>query len=258
MSRISIPFGPEQVDALNQFQLGVSWCTPGYPVTCPHRGGSEDTLDEDAPPAGARITHGTQGGTAGVLVARASGWACPHCNHTQDWAHGFMAQLAPQALGDDSIAAFAALALRTQGRITDRQALLERINKAIDAYSKLFISHFVRESQSEQESEPITRATTVVPFMLASLRRRRMELMGVRCAAGQAPIADASWTRLSKEKPGDDTSVEVLYQDDTISNPLHDGFGCIAWIEIRRFYSGRILTTGAMPTHWREPVRLTL
>lgn len=257
MSRITAPFSPEQVDALNQFQLGVSWCSPGHPVLCPHWGGSEDALDDDAP-AGARITHGEQGGPLGVLVATASGWQCPHCDHSQNWAYGFMAQLAPQAFADDSIASFAALALRTQGQITDRQALLERIDEAIGAYKELFVSRFVRESQSDQESEPISRATIVVPFMLASLRRRRMELMGVKCAAGQAPVTDESWTHLRDAKPGDSTSVEVLYHDENITNPLHDGFGCNAWIEIRRFYLGRILTIGAMPTHWREPVRLVL
>lgn len=258
MRKITAPFSEDQVDALNQFQLGISWCAPGHPVTCPHRAGSEDNLDDEDAPAGARVTHGAQGGQLGVLVATARGWACAHCDHTQDWAHAFMAQTAPQALSDESFASYAALALRTRGRITDRQALLERIDAAIGAYKELFLYRFALESHSDQQNELIGRARTVAPVMLASLRRRRMALMGVGVSAGELPAADASWTLLSEGKPGDDVLVEVLYHDQKITNPFHDGFGCNAWIESRRFYGGRILPSGGTPTHWRPAERLTL
>lgn len=259
MRKITALFSEDQVDALNQFQLGISWCAPGHPVTCPHRAGSEDNLDDEDAPAGARVTHGAQGGQLGVLVATARGWACSHCDHTQDWAHAFMAQTAPQALSDESFAAYAALALRTRGKITNRQALLERIDAAIGAYKELFLFRFALESHSDEQNALIARARTVAPVMLASLRRRRMALMGVGLgAAGEAPAADASWTCLSERKPGDDALVEVLFQGEVISNPSHDGFGCNAWIESRRFYGGRILPSGGTPTHWRPAERLTL
>ncbi|ABM39682.1 hypothetical protein [Polaromonas naphthalenivorans] len=193
-----------------------------------------------------------------MLVATARGWACAHCDHTQDRAHAFMAQTAPQALSDESFAAYAALALRTRGRITDRQALLERIDAAIGAYRYLFLYRFALESHNDQQSELIGCARAVAPVMLASLRRRRMALMGVGQAAGEAPAADASWTPLSEGKPADDVSVEVLYQLEEITNPFHDGFGCNAWIESRRFCGGRILPSGGTPTHWRPAERLTL
>ena len=40
--KITAPFSLKQADALNQFQLGVSWRVPGHPVTSPHRAGSEN------------------------------------------------------------------------------------------------------------------------------------------------------------------------------------------------------------------------
>ena len=61
--KIIPPWNYEQVDALNRFQRA------GYmhPFTCPndHPGDKE-------------------------LMARRTGWLCPHCDYTQYWAHKFM------------------------------------------------------------------------------------------------------------------------------------------------------------------------
>jgi hypothetical protein len=69
-TRVWAPFTPDQVQALNLFQNSY-W----HPFTCPYR---------------ARPGHGT-----GDLVAAREGWYCPDrdCDHTQDWAHDFMADL---------------------------------------------------------------------------------------------------------------------------------------------------------------------
>ena len=66
MNRIYAPFNEDQVDALNKFQsLGYI-----HPFTCPNNHGGER-----------------------ILEARESGWVCPDCNYTQNWAHDFMGEV---------------------------------------------------------------------------------------------------------------------------------------------------------------------
>lgn len=61
---IHAPFTPGQVGALNRWQS-----RPGvHPFTC----GSD--------------------GCGAVLIAYPSGWECPRCGYTQNWAHSFMAR----------------------------------------------------------------------------------------------------------------------------------------------------------------------
>lgn len=63
--KIYAPFTREQVVALNEWQR-AEWL---HPFTCRDR---DDHV----------------GG--GELVATVSGWVCPQCPYTQDWAHRFM------------------------------------------------------------------------------------------------------------------------------------------------------------------------
>lgn len=66
--KITAPWTPEQVDALNAYQrLGYV-----HEFTCPHGENHQDR----------------------ILVATASGWRCRWCDYTQDWAHDFMADKA--------------------------------------------------------------------------------------------------------------------------------------------------------------------
>ncbi len=71
LPKISAPFTPEQVAALNRFQRESRF----HPFTC-GRGRRTDRAHLDG---------------EGVLVATEAGWKCPYCDYTQDWAHAFMA-----------------------------------------------------------------------------------------------------------------------------------------------------------------------
>lgn len=77
---IHAPFTPEQVQRLNESQTQTGPDMPFHPFTCGYR-------DESA--------HGQEGGDTGVLIATEDGWVCPSCDYTQDWAHAFMAERAP-------------------------------------------------------------------------------------------------------------------------------------------------------------------
>ena len=77
MNKITTPFTPDQVQALNEHQTNASQASvlAGHPFTCANRGDGN---------------HGDEGGDRGVLIATESGWVCPHCDYTQDWAHESM------------------------------------------------------------------------------------------------------------------------------------------------------------------------
>lgn len=77
MELIHSPFTPFQVQALNEYQISASQASvlAGHPFTCVNRSDGK---------------HGDEGGDHGVLIATESGWVCPHCNHTQDWAQESM------------------------------------------------------------------------------------------------------------------------------------------------------------------------
>lgn len=64
LSRITVPFTPEQVQSLNEYQASGHF----HPFTCQNVGSRHP-----------------------VLVAAADGWRCPSCEYKQDWAHEWMA-----------------------------------------------------------------------------------------------------------------------------------------------------------------------
>lgn len=61
MSKRTAPFTDDEVDALNLYQASGVF----HPFTC----ANGDRFD---------------------LVASNSGWKCPYCGYTQDWAHHWM------------------------------------------------------------------------------------------------------------------------------------------------------------------------
>lgn len=76
LERIEAPFTATQVRGLNEYQTRTAFGRDMHPFTCANRGDGH---------------HGEEGGDTGVLIATYEGWVCPHCDYTQDWAHGFMA-----------------------------------------------------------------------------------------------------------------------------------------------------------------------
>ncbi len=67
---IYAPWTPEQVAALNRYQQLRDF----HPFTCGSgRRQDEFHLDDQ-----------------GVLLATESGWVCPYCDYTQDWAIAWM------------------------------------------------------------------------------------------------------------------------------------------------------------------------
>jgi hypothetical protein len=61
------PWTPEQVENLNRYQQWGGF----HGFTC-------GTKEKHAP------------GADELLIAHETGWACPSCDYTQDWAHAFM------------------------------------------------------------------------------------------------------------------------------------------------------------------------
>lgn len=68
--KVHAPFTPDQVHALNEYQIDGYF----HPFTCPNR--------KDHMP--------------GILVATEAGWVCSTCEYTQDWCLEFMARYKPK------------------------------------------------------------------------------------------------------------------------------------------------------------------
>ena len=85
MEKLEAPFSQPIAHALNQSQVGVGKGMVTHPFTCANRGNGH---------------HGEEGGDTGVLIATLTGWVCPHCDYTQDWAHPMMASSTPDGLPD--------------------------------------------------------------------------------------------------------------------------------------------------------------
>jgi hypothetical protein len=73
---LKAPFRAEAVVHLNRYQNYSGW----HPFTCGNdRGSAEHKAYAEA-----------HGGDWGQLIATSTGWVCPVCGYTQDWAHDFM------------------------------------------------------------------------------------------------------------------------------------------------------------------------
>ena len=100
---IKAPFSPHQVQRLNEYQCGFV-IGRHHPFTCLHR---EHGLSEESDIGGAvrKVTHEVIAGHRGLLVATPSGWMCPHCGYTTDWAFSFMCDrpALPQAPDRDKL-----------------------------------------------------------------------------------------------------------------------------------------------------------
>lgn len=262
MTQITAPFTPAQVDLLNQYQSGVNSIMPGHPFTCPNR--SDGVAYQDGKADYSKATHGNQGGDRGILIATQDSWVCPHCGYTQDWAHETMAL--PVSIDNENLMA----ATLSASGIDSKQTLLERIEKVISEYMALYMSRRISVSQTAEQNEQSERIWSVVAVMLASLRRRRMALLGVQISTDKViNSVDPIWRDVAQERPKDNFDVWLLMQDQPqlssgtfagkpmtfggVSNPGHDGYGCNVWVQIGHFWEGgQFLSTGGYPTHWRE------
>lgn len=252
MESIYAPFTPEQVDALNQFQVGASLALMGHPFTCANRSDGN---------------HGSEGGDKGLLIATESGWVCPHCGYTQESAWSAMAKPVSDVEIKKSSSDMASR-LMAQGQDVG-QFELDRVEKAIEEYQSLRMSRMLSVDQTKKENEKTERIWETTEFMLASLRRRRLQHFGVHVNSAREMVSiDPSWRDLNNEKPKGKVNLEILVQDRPkhivdlggprsiggVSNPGHEGFGCNAWIVVGSFWddNGTYLPTGGDRTHWRD------
>jgi hypothetical protein len=80
---VKTPWTEEQVDNLNRWQR----CGRVHPFTC-----AGDRAD-----AAHKAYADEHGEDWGQLIATPTGWVCPVCSYTQDWAHDFMLELPPDS-----------------------------------------------------------------------------------------------------------------------------------------------------------------
>lgn len=247
MNLIYAPFTLEQIDALNQYQIGASFLLIGHAFTCLNRSDGN---------------HGSEGGDTGLLIAIESGWVCPHCEYTQNSAWDFMVKSSSDPQIKKSTSDFMSRAMAVGHDIS--QFELDRVEQAIEDYQALGKARMVSVCQTNEENEKTERIEKYKPFMLASLRRRRMQHFGVlidpkdvhssfhpNVIRPHSAVVDATWTACKVANPPNEMRVQLLFQDEVL-NPAHDGYGCNAWIGEGAFENDIFLSTGGYVTHWRE------
>lgn len=230
MKQITAPFPIDSVHRLNQRQVGVDDLVQMFhPFTCPNRG---DT------------SHGDEGGDRGVLIATTGGWVCPHCDHTQNWAHAAMAEPAKPMLAG----------LLGLSEDEARARMIERVEARLVGYKALYESLFTN-------NRSFAAAGNGVQSMIESLNVRRLALDGIEVDA-QTRIVQPDprlWTALKERKPPRPGFYEVLYVDPLVGNPLHPGFGAGGWIKSDQWngpwgtncFAG-VLHHGGEAAYWRE------
>lgn len=180
MKQITVPFTPEQVDLLNQFQVGVSIGALGHPFTCVNR--SEGISYSHGRRDECIATHGTEGGDLGLLVATTDGWVCPSCGHTQNWAYEFMAQ-SPSS----EAAACLSPGLVAAG-MASPQALLARTQKALVDYAEWCMYRRRSLFQTPDQIDQSNRICKASQVMVASLRKHEAALLDlIPAPAGANP-----------------------------------------------------------------------
>ncbi len=246
MEMIEAPFSDEQVQALNEYQVGaiVDWpMASGHPFTCASRGDGQ---------------HSREGGDLGLLIATSAGWICPACGYTQDWAHEGMASAATLGQQRDFDIG------RTSAWST--AWLHTKLAGYIKAYGNLYANprYWQDARRPAEENRQAEHLRTAIETMLASLHRAAMVLEGVETRPGRARAISATWTPAKAALPMPGKPIDILMQDGPevgwphhVSNPLHDGFGTDVWVRRGRQYepqfgAGLVLPveTGRV-THWR-------
>lgn len=135
MSKIHAPFSIPIAVALNQAQTGVGNGMMIHPFTCAYRNDGH---------------HGDEGGDTGVLIATPSGWVCPHCDYTQEWAYSAMAADAPD----------------------------QAVNRLLRHRYKTMLPTVLKTIEAYQELQSIRPDAPGLAEMLYALEVRRLELLG--------------------------------------------------------------------------------
>lgn len=242
MSISQSPFTLAQVQLLNERQCHVESVGPFglfHPFTCPDR---------------SNPGHGDEAGDRGVLIATESGWICPYCGYTQDYAYTAMVTpstpLPPEAME----------ALNKIANADELQArLLANIDQVIAAYDALRKTRKLSWDQSEEENLASKRIWDNAQVMLQCLYRRRLALKGVEVRPGRDFSIDPSWIPRTGKLPPVGRHVEVLCHDPRIGNPAHPGCGHGYTVHVSQIPAdGSLnsfwceLTGDGLVTHWRE------
>lgn len=274
MNQIEAPFNDAQIQALNENQCGAgNPLTATHPFTCANcrdrmaldnyaahlRAAAESDASFDGTPKSQRIPTGIgrEGGDLGVMIATPSGWVCPYCGGTRDWAWSGMAtpsDLTPPFPPEQSEA-------RTAWQI----GLADPIRKRIAAYEALYKDpqYWFDAARSDEQNASGETRRAAIEVMIACLRRTALALDGIETRPGmESAISSSNWIPADGEhKPSHLLSIDILYHSGStpVNNPLHPGYGPNAWIRRDHVYRPEQYVGGGivlpcetgMVTHWR-------
>lgn len=231
METITAPFTSAQVQRLNEVQGGLtSFVAIFHPFTCRHR--SENG-------------HGLETGGQGILIATKSGWNCPCCGYTQEWAYDAMVSMESNSFDDIT-------------RLSnERSCLITRTKDRIEEYLNLYRNYCsIEPTMSAHQIAQKHKGRNVIAVMIGALRNRYLSFFDVTVVENEVKVG-VSWNDNKISRPHSSREVQILLQHQGVLNPLHDGFGPNAWVLNSSFISDAKcfsieLCQGGRATHWRE------
>lgn len=219
------------VQKLNEHQCGVGMSPPLHPYTCAHR---------DKP------GHQSAGGDLGLLIATDGSWLCPYCSYTQTFSNF-----------ESRIAESAAVGFPGMDLNEIRDAQLDQLGQAIQDFETYYLSRHESTEHSEDEIRCTRRAHHAVPFMLACLYHRQLELEGVKVRQDGSIDVEQVWQPITALSDEDRGILDVVMKGHVIINPLHPGYGPKVWIREMELQTDELtyllqLTDHGEPIYWRS------
>jgi predicted RNA-binding Zn-ribbon protein involved in translation (DUF1610 family) len=191
---VTAPFSPEQVQALNEVQCGITHpMAMGHPFTCPNRG--DGVVYRSGRADYSRAVHGQEVGDLGVLIATESGWVCPYCGYAQDWAWAAMAQPLPPTMVGEGFGSISAKEIRARTLRTIETRKYGYTNMELRLAERQMAEMGPRGDAASPESMARWRQTSrALRIMVACISRRELALYGAYPKPNGTLEVDTSWT----------------------------------------------------------------
>ena len=226
MRKSFAPFSAEQIQPINEYQLGLSLSAGVGPLVCPHR---------DTTP------HGDVGGRKGVLLASEAGLHCLYCGHTQNWVYSLMLRKNTLDFADKELVRW------TEPRLIQLVAasLQERAMQAMGA-SPLY------------PYEAPDRLDALIEEAFRCLHRRQLAYFDIELRPGHDYCLGEPWINVEERTPAPSEKIMALSRPPFGLSPKHPAqhTGHMVYPTVWHGNTRHIPTAGVLNsygriTHWR-------
>ena len=223
--RIKAPFSPEQIQAINELQLGLTIADNFPPLVCPKR--------EKRP-------HGNIGGRNGLLLATSSGMHCVFCGHVSSWVY-------------DGMTNSHSFSSEEENRLS--WVVPRMIDAVFDDLQTILLSLSPRNS--EFFDLELNRRQMVICDALRCLHRRQLACFDIETRPGRPFSIGEPWIPIGDNTPGLHSNISALFRIPYgfgQNHPLHGESYIVAptvWRGTASAITFDTLHTLGPVTHWR-------